>query len=159
MSRQKLLSVTIPHRHVVRSVTDINAGRIRMHHLQTEVFGLNFPRHLPSPLVVHLVPTGGLRAMPAACGVLLFRPRLVFPEPCLVVGQERTREDTALTVKPGCSGIKCCQAPKATELSQVTLWLALTAPKGAARACAKGGVLCSRLRPPSQVVPTPFIAS
>jgi len=44
--------------HVVGFVADINAGRMGVHHLQTEVFRLDFPRHLSSLLAVPLVPTG-----------------------------------------------------------------------------------------------------
>jgi hypothetical protein len=33
-----------------------------MHHLQTEVFRVDFSRHLPSLLAIHLVPTHCLRA-------------------------------------------------------------------------------------------------
>ena len=43
----------------------------------------------------------------------------------LVVGQERSKEDTTLTVEPGCSGdSRVPPSTRATELSHVTLWLA-----------------------------------
>src|SRR5208283_2886707 len=51
--------LTIPCRrdsHIVGFVADINAGGIRMDHLQADVFALDLPRHLPPLLAVHLVP-------------------------------------------------------------------------------------------------------
>ena len=51
-------------------VADINTGRMGMHHLQTEVVRLDFPRHLPSLLAVHLVPTAD--SGPRAEGAVFF---------------------------------------------------------------------------------------
>ena len=42
--------------HIVDLVANINAGGIRMHDVQTEVFALHLPDYLPSLLAVHLVP-------------------------------------------------------------------------------------------------------
>src|SRR5216684_1342281 len=44
------------HGHIVGFVADINAGGIAMHHFQADVFALDFPRHLPPLLAVHLLP-------------------------------------------------------------------------------------------------------
>src|SRR6516165_12330884 len=65
---------------LVGLVADINTARMRMHHLQTEVFRLDFPRHLPSLLAVHLVPTGRLRTTRGGCVFFLLLLRLFFPE-------------------------------------------------------------------------------
>lgn len=42
------------HGHIVRFVADINAGRVGMHDFQTEIFALDFPRHLSPLFAVHL---------------------------------------------------------------------------------------------------------
>jgi hypothetical protein len=52
------------HGYVVGFVADVNAGSMGMHHLQTEVFRLDFSRHLPSLRAVHFVPTDELPATP-----------------------------------------------------------------------------------------------
>jgi len=44
------------HGHIVGFVADINACGVGMDHFQAEVFALDFPRHLPPLLAVHLVP-------------------------------------------------------------------------------------------------------
>ena len=50
-----------------------------MHRLQTEVFRVDFSRHLPSLLAIHLVPTHCLRARFFSLQILRLL-RLVFPE-------------------------------------------------------------------------------
>jgi hypothetical protein len=54
-------------------VADINARGIGMYHVQSELFALDFPHHLPPLLAVHLLPTG-LRRTTGCCFafVLLF---------------------------------------------------------------------------------------
>jgi hypothetical protein len=37
-------------------VADINAGGIRMYHLQADIFTLDLPHHLAPLLAVHLIP-------------------------------------------------------------------------------------------------------
>src|SRR6266568_8211109 len=44
------------HGHIVGFVADINACGVGMHDFQTEIFALDFPRHLTPLLAVHLVP-------------------------------------------------------------------------------------------------------
>jgi hypothetical protein len=46
-------------------IADINACGVGMHNFQTEIFALDFPRHLTPLFVVHLVPVIGCWA--AAC--------------------------------------------------------------------------------------------
>jgi len=54
--RHRLAVAARRYRHVMEFVADINARGIGMYHLQTDIFALDLPRHLPPLLAVHLVP-------------------------------------------------------------------------------------------------------
>src|SRR5262249_1480261 len=42
--------------YIVGFIADINAGSVRMHHLQVKIFALHLAHHLPPLLAVHLLP-------------------------------------------------------------------------------------------------------
>src|SRR5260370_28893950 len=59
------------HGHVVGFVADINAGGIRVNHVQADVFALDLPRHLAPLLAVHLLPVALRWAAGCVLGFLL----------------------------------------------------------------------------------------
>jgi hypothetical protein len=85
----------------VKFVTDINAGGIRMDHLQAEVIALNLPYRFSPLLAVHIVPVDRLSVATVVGGLLFGTRRSAYNHPiCLKLpfGIERIW----LTAPPAC---------------------------------------------------------